>query len=186
VTRGGDPGGPLRWERDSKAEGDEAHRASEIDKLARWAREQRLRPLTDALEAHGITRDDREGWGRYIVPSWWPRVPPPETACPWCESPGDGHSEICEGCLDAQAAAGDPPSMIAWWRSLAPIARRLHLGAVHGIDPWTGRAVTISYEDTTIDPEAGVAVSCLPLRTLVPRTSWDEPPGSPGDTAQRQ
>jgi hypothetical protein len=162
---------PLRWPRGSAEEDFEAERATQLDELARWAREQRFRPLTDALEAHGMIREHREDSGRYIVPEWWAQAAPPEAACPRCETPGD--PALCGGCADAQAADPDPPSLLAWWESMPAIGRRLYLSAAHGLDPWTGRAARVEFETTTIDAEAGVGVSRAPLLSLVPRTSWN-------------
>jgi hypothetical protein len=166
---------PLRWERDSAEEDAEAHRVAELDKLARWAREQRLKPLFDTMEADGLIRDDREGWGRYIVPEWWAQAERPEPACGWCERPAED-DEVCAACRDAQAAAGDPDSLTGWWRSLSPLGRRLHLGAAVGVDPWTGRPVRIGFESAAIDAE-GITVSYARLHSLVPRTSLHPEPG---------
>jgi hypothetical protein len=168
-----EPGTPLRWERDSQEEDFEAARARELDALARWGREQRLKPLTDALEAHGLVREQREGWGGYVVPSWWAQAAPPERACPWCQAPAEDDDAVCGSCADAQAAAGDPDSLTGWWEALSPLARRLHLSAAHGLDPWTGRAVRIGYESVTIG-EAGVRTGLAHLHSVVPRTSWDD------------
>jgi hypothetical protein len=165
------PDEPLRWPRDSAEEDFEAHRAAELDELARWVREQPLRPLTDMMESHGYVRDRREAWGRYIVPEWWAKAEPPATACPRCETPG--RPVICDLCADAQAAVPDPDSMIAWWEEMPALGRRLHLSARHGIDPWTARPVQIEHEQTVIDAEAGVGVSYARLVSMVPRTSWD-------------
>lgn len=160
------PGKPLRWERDSEAEDFETARATQLDALAQWQREQRLRPLTDMLEAHGLTREDRKGWGGYIVPEWWAQAEPPVSACPWCQAPGD--PVMCVLCCVAQAGSPDPASLLAWWEGLSPLARRLHLSLAHGVDPWTGRPVRIEYE--TID-RAGAAYDLY--RTRPPRCSWD-------------
>jgi len=165
------PDEPLRWPRDSAEEDAEAHRAAELDRLGGWAREQRLRPLTDTLEAHGITRDHRESWGRYIVPSWWAETEPPAAACPWCQAPGP--PVTCGPCAAAQAASPGPGSLTGWWESLTPLGRRLHLSARWGTDPWTGRAVRIEFETTAIDEEAGLGVSRARLHSPAPPTSWD-------------
>ena len=168
----GIPDEPLRWERDSDAEAAEAHRAAEQDRLDAWARDERLRPLTDALEAHGLIREQRESWGRYVVPQGWAEAEPPEHACPWCQAPAEA-SEVCAACRDAQAGSSDPPARVSWWESLDPIARRLHLSACHGIDPWTGRAVSIGYESVAVGQD-GLAVTEIPLLTRPPRSSWDD------------
>ncbi len=70
-----EPGG--RWRRDSPEEDFEAHRAHDIDGLGRWSREQRTRPLTDALKSHGLTEEPGEGYtGRLILPDWWADIRP--------------------------------------------------------------------------------------------------------------
>jgi hypothetical protein len=167
-----DPGGPLRWERDSDAEDFEAHRAGELDALARWAAERRYERLTRALEEHGITRRPSEVVrGGYVVPDGWAEVVPPEPRCPWCETPG-GDGAICGECADVHAASPDLPSMVAHWEALDPLARRLHLSARHGIDPWTGERVRIEHETARVDDD-GLAVERAPLFGAAPATSWD-------------
>ena len=163
----------LRWERDSEAEDFETRRAGELDALARWAAERRHERLTRALEEHGLERSRSETVrGGYVVPDGWADVPPPEPRCPWCQSPA-GDDATCGECLDVQAASPGPPSLIAHWEALSPLARRLHLNAVHGIDPWTGQPAQIAYEWATLSEE-GLEVSRSPVLPVVPRTSWDQ------------
>ncbi len=72
----GDP--PRRWPDDSPEEDAQVDRAAELDKLQRWAREQKVRPLTDALTEHGMLPGDGEGWaGAVILPDWWDEIPEP-------------------------------------------------------------------------------------------------------------
>jgi hypothetical protein len=146
----GDP--PRRWDDDSPKEDDEAHRAAEIDRLQRWAKEQPHRPLTDALQAHGVMPGDPggESWaGPVITPDWWDDVAEPGAGCPWCQRPGV--PSPCADCRQARVTAGDPPFVWAWWVSLAPARRRLHIAARFGTDPWTGRRVTILAEWLDVD-----------------------------------
>ena len=149
-----DPDDPGRWPRDSKAEDDEAHRATELARLEVWIREQKLRPLTDALEAGGVQPGNPggESWaGQVITPAWFNQVPEPHDQCPWCQRPGI--PAPCPECRQGHAAEVDPPSLWSWWQSLTPAQRRLQIAARFGTDPWTGRRVTITAEWTDTGPE---------------------------------
>ncbi len=166
----GDP--PRRWPDDSPEEDFEAHRAEELDKLQQWAREQKVRPLTDELEAHGLIGDgDGEGWaGPVILPGWWDEIPEPGGQCPWCQRPGvvirffDGDPSRpvpCPECSAAAYADPDPPPTFAWWAGLTAQARRMHIAATYGTDPWSGQRCTIHREWTDVDSEGQVRTTHL-------------------------
>jgi hypothetical protein len=70
---------PRRWPDDSPEEDAEAHRQRELARLERWIAEQRVKPLTDALESHGLQRGDAAESiaGPIVVPDWWDGIPEP-------------------------------------------------------------------------------------------------------------
>ena len=161
----GDP--PRRWPDDSPEEDAQVDRAAELDKLQRWAREQKVRPLTDALTEHGMLPGDGEGWaGAVILPDWWDEIPEPGHCCPWCQRPGV--PAPCPECREARAADADPPSTWAWWAGLTAQARRLHIAARFGTDPWSGRRCTIRRESTDIDPDLQISTTYLPYFGAAP------------------
>jgi hypothetical protein len=142
-------GPPRRWDDDSAEEDAEAHRARELARLERWMAEQKTRPLADALEAHGIlpgdSDGDGDGWaGPVVLPGWWDEVAAPTDPCPWCQR--NVPAAPCPECREGRAADADPPSVRAWWASLTAEARRLHIAASYGTDPWSGRRCTIRIE----------------------------------------
>jgi hypothetical protein len=152
----GDP--PRRWDDDSPEEDAEAHRAQELARLEQWMAEQKLRPLTDALEEHGLIRDDGEGWtGPVILPAWWNDIQPPVNACPWCQRPVP--ASPCPECRAARATDADPPAAWSWWPSLSAEARRMHIAASYGTDPWSGRRCTIRIEQTDVDSGGQIRVA---------------------------
>jgi hypothetical protein len=170
---GDEDGGPLRWERGSAAEDYETRRAGELDKLGRWAAGQKHEPLVRAMEQAGVTLAPGEPVrGAWIVPAWWPGVDQPDPCCPWCQRPRL-EAGLCGGCAQAWAEwPGEPAALSEHWLSLAPLARRLHLGIAHRVDPWTGEPVAIVYESAHLDDD-GLAVARMSARSLVPRSSWD-------------
>jgi hypothetical protein len=164
---------PQRWERDSPAEDFEASRARQLDELDAWARDQRYRPLTDAMESDGIIRERCETLAvAWVVPPWWASVSPPEPRCSWCQAPGAG--DPCGPCLAAREHASDPPGLLAWWESLDPQARRMYVAVKHRTDPWSGRPVIIMCEwAETGSDGASVASGVHPLAGFVPACRWD-------------
>ena len=147
----GDP--PRRWPDDSPGEDAEAHRQRELARLETWMREQKTRPLADAL---GGGSPGGESWaGPLIAPDWWDDVAEPGTCCPWCQRPGV--PAPCGECLQARATAGDPPSLWAWWASLTPARRRAEIAARFGTDPWSGRRAPVSAEWTDISSEGEIS-----------------------------
>ena len=142
---------PRHWPDDSPEEDFEAHRQQDIDRLGRWTAEQKHRPLRDLLgEPSG------QGYaGPLILPDWWDQVPEPGQVCPWCQRPGV--PAPCPECRQARAADVDPPWVWAWWASLTAPARRLHIAARYGTDPWSGRRVAIYQEGIDVDPEGQVS-----------------------------
>jgi hypothetical protein len=160
-------GPPRRWPDDSPEEDAEAYRAAELARLEQWMREQKLRPLTDALGAAGVAREPGECWaGPVILPDWWDQVPEPGHCCPWCQRPGV--PSPCPECREARAADADPPSLWAWWASLAPAARRLHIAASYGTDPWSGRHCSIRMEWTSTDAEGQIRTTHPPYLGAAP------------------
>ena len=149
----GDP--PRRWGDDSAEEVAEVHRARELARLEQWMREQKVRPFTDALAEHGILPGGGEGWaGPVILPDWWDQMPEPGGQCPWCQRPVP--ASPCPECREARAADVDPASTWAWWAGLTAPARRMHIAATYGTDPWSGQRCTIHREWTDVDSEGQV------------------------------
>ena len=147
-----------RWDDDSPEEDAEAHRARELARLERWMQEQKARPLTDALTEHGMLPGDGEGMaGPVILPPWWDEVPAPANPCPWCQR--SVPASPCPECREARAADLDPPAAWAWWPSLSAEARRLHIAATYGTDPWSGQRCTISIEWTDISSDGEVSTT---------------------------
>jgi hypothetical protein len=141
-----------RWGDDSPEEDAEAHRARELARLERWMAEQKTRPLRDLLgEPNG------QGYaGPLVLPDWWDQVPEPGQVCPWCQRPG--FAEPCPECCQArEQATSDPPGTWTWWPSLTGQARRLHIAARYGTDPWSGRRVAIYMESIDVDPQGQVS-----------------------------
>jgi hypothetical protein len=164
---------PRRWPDDSEQEDAEAHRARELDRLDRWAREQKTRPLADALAEHGLIRGDAaESWcSPPILPDWWDEIPEPGDACMWCQR--RGVPSPCPECRAAREHGGDPAALWAWWLGLAPPRRRVYLAARYRRDPWTGRPVRIDVEWTDADADgASIATARLPFVPIVPSTAW--------------
>ena len=152
----GDP--PRRWPDDSPEENFAVHQATEGDGIIRWAAEQKLRPLTDTLAGHGVQPGGGKGWaGPLVLPSWWDEVPEPGAPCPWCQRPSV--PAPCGECRAGRAADVDPPSLWAWWASLAPAQRRLHIAASYSADPWSGRVCTIRMEWTDVDADGKVSTT---------------------------
>ena len=152
-----DPPEPGRWPRGSKAEDDEVHRQQELAGLEQWMAWQKLRPLTDALE-HGLIHEPGECWaGPVILPDWWDEIPEPGQTCPWCQRPDV--PAPCSECRTARAADVDPPAAWVWWPSLTAEARRLHIAASYGVDPWSGRHCAIHREWTDTDPDGQISTT---------------------------
>ena len=146
---------PRRWPDDSPEEDFEVNRALELDGLQRWGREQKVRPLTDALAGHGVLPGDDQGMaGPVILPDWWDEIPVPANPCPWCQR--NVPASPCPECRQARAADGDPPPMWAWWPSLSAGARRLHIAAAYHTDPWSGRRCAIRKEWTDVGSDGEV------------------------------
>ena len=163
----GDP--PRQWADDSPEEAAEVHRARELDRLDRWMREQKVRPLTDALAEHGMLPGDDEGeaWAEpVILPDWWDQVAAPANPCPWCQR--NVPASPCPECREARAADLDPPPTWAWWAGLTAPARRLHIAATYGVDPWSGRRCSIRREWTDVDAEGRVRTTDLPYVGAAP------------------
>jgi hypothetical protein len=159
-----------RWPDDSPEEDFAVHQATELDGIDRRGREQKLRPLTDALAEHGIGPGGAaESWcSAPVVPDWWLEVPEPGGQCPWCQRPG-----VPAPCPECRAAREqDPPAVWAWWASLAPARRRLYLAARHGTDPWTGRRVRLEAEWTDIIADE-IATARRLFHPITPTTAWD-------------
>jgi hypothetical protein len=159
---------PRRWDDDSPEEDFEANRAAEADKLTSWAEAQKTRPLADALEQHGLLprNPGGESWVALIVPDWWAGIPEPHGQCPTCQRPGvvtrffDGDPSrpaMCPECSAAFYADPDPAPLWAWWSGLDPAARRLHIAARHGTDPWSGRHCIIEAEWTSVTPDGEIS-----------------------------
>jgi len=166
-----DPPEPGRWPRGSKAEDDEVHRQQELARLEQWMIRQRLRPLTDALEEHGIQRGGGEGWaGPPFTPDWFDQVPPPPNPCPWCQR--NVPASPCPECRAAREQAGDPAGW-AWWAGLAPERRRLYLAARWHRDPWSLRPVRIDVSWTEAASDGTVTAARLPYCPHTPATAWD-------------
>jgi hypothetical protein len=163
----GDP--TRRWPDDSPEEDAETHRAAELARLERWAAEQKVRPLTDALESHGLIHEPGESWaGRVILPDWWDEIPAPPGACPWCQR--NVPAAPCPECREARAAAADadPPPTWAWWPSLSAEARRFHIAATYHTDPWSGRRCEIRMEWIDMDSEGQIRTTDLPYSGAAP------------------
>ena len=76
--------------------------------------------------------------------------------------PGGGELRApCGDCRQARATAGDPPALWAWWATLTPARRRLHIAARFGTDPWTGRHVRITAEWTEVDADEQIGTTHL-------------------------
>ena len=170
---------PRRWPDDSPEEDVEAHRATELARFERSMAGEKTRPLAGALEAHGVLPADGDGWaGPLILPDWWDDIPAPANPCPACQRPGvvtryfDGDPARpvpCPECCQALADGADPPATWTWWPSLPAGARRLHIAAPYGTDPWSGRRCVIRQESTSIGSEGEIrtATRCTsgPRRT---------------------
>lgn len=156
-----------RWPDDSPEEDAEAHRHRELARLEQWGQMQKLRPLTDALEEHGVLPGGGEGWtGPVILPDWWDEIPAPANPCPWCQR--DVPASPCPECREARAQDVDPPAAWAWWPSLSAAARRLHIAAAYGTDPWSGRRCTISIEWTDVGSDGEIRTTDLPYFGCAP------------------
>ena len=158
-----------RWPDDSPGEDAETHRVRELARLERWVAEQKVRPLADALESHGLIREPGEGWtGPPITPDWWDDIPAPADPCPWCQR--DVPASPCPECREARAADADadPPLAWAWWASLSAEARRFHIAATYHIDPWSGRRCSISMEWTDMDSEGQIRTTDLSYSGAAP------------------
>jgi hypothetical protein len=166
---------PRRWPDDSPEEDAEAHRQRELARLERWIAEQRVKPLTDALESHGLQRGDAAESiaGPIVVPDWWDGIPEPGDCCPWCQRPGTA-TIPCDQCRAAREQNDDPASLWAWWASLAPPRRRLFLAARWRHDPWTGRPARIEIEWTDVNSDDEIATARLPFCPVTPSTAWDD------------
>lgn len=161
----GDP--PRRWPDDSPEEDAAAHQARELAKLERWMAGQKVRPLADALESHGMLPGDGDGMaGPVILPDWWDEIPAPANPCPWCQR--NVPASPCPECREARAADIDPPPTWAWWPSLTAEARRLHIAASYGTDPWSGRRCVIRMEWTDISSDEEVRTAYLPYFGAAP------------------
>ena len=161
----GDP--PRRWPDDSPEEDAEAHRARELARLEQWVAGQKVRSLTDTLTEHGILPGDGEVMrGPLILPDWWDEIPAPAHPCPWCQR--DVPASPCPECREARAADLDPPSAWAWWPSLSAGARRLHIAATYGTDPWSGQRCTIRIEWTDINSDGEIRTTDLPYSGCAP------------------
>jgi hypothetical protein len=146
---------PRRWPDDSPEEDFEVRRAQDIDGLARWTREQKLRPLTDVLGEHGLQRGDGQGWyGPLVLPDWWDEIRPPADPCPWCQR--SGVPAPCPECRAARATGVDQPAEWAFWARCTPTQRRVHIAASYSIDPWSGRHCAIRIERTDLDAEGQI------------------------------
>jgi hypothetical protein len=166
---------PQRWERDSAAEDFEVRRARSLDELAAWARDQRYRPLLDALGADGIARSHREALAiTEAVPEWWADVEAPAPRCNLCQAPaGD---DPCGPCREAQRAGPSPASLLAYWAERPAEVRRLLLAAKYRTDPWSGRPVVIECawsESAGPDEEPGVITGRHRLIPVTPVCRWD-------------
>jgi hypothetical protein len=137
---------------------EEAERRRQIRDLDQWMREQKIREIADHL---GLPPPPPgESWaGSVITPQWWDQVPEPGSGCPWCQRPGI--PSPCGDCRQARATAGDPPALWAWWATLTPARRRLHIAARFGTDPWTGRHVRITAEWTEVDADEQIGTTHL-------------------------
>jgi len=173
----GDP--PRRWPDGSPAEDAEADRAAERDRLDQWAREQKTRPLADALTEHGILPGDAaESWcSPPILPDWWDDVRPPANPCPWCQR--NVPASPCPQCRSAREHGGDPAAVWAWWLGLDPARRRVYLAAKYRADPWSGRPVRIEVEWTDVDADGAIGTARHLYVPIVPSTAWtlDAAPG---------
>ena len=168
----GDP--PRKWPDDSPEEDFEVHRAREIDKLGRFPREQISRPLVDALEGHGLTREPGEAWaGALLTPDWWAEVREPHDQCWGCQRPGV--ASPCGDCRTAREQGDDAAEAVAWswWAGLAAADRRLLLAARWRRDPWTGRPVRIETEWTDVGSDGTITTGRHPFHPVTPSTAWD-------------
>ena len=146
---------PRRWPDDSPEEDFKVHQAQEEDRAKQWIGEQKLRPLTDALESHGmLPGDDQVMTGPLVLPDWWDEIPEPHDQCPWCQRPGV--PSPCPECRAARATDVDSAAAWSWWAGLTPAPRRLHIAAAYGTDPWSGSRVTIRMEWTDVDAEGRI------------------------------
>jgi len=160
--------GDRRWADDSPEEDFKVHQAHEEDRLKVWVGEQKTRPLADALEAHGLIREPGETWaGPVVLPDWWDEIPAPANPCPWCQR--NVPASPCPECREARAADDvDPPAAWAWWPSLTAEARRLHIAASYGTDPWSGRRCSIHMEWTDISSDGEVRTTYPPYSGAAP------------------
>ncbi len=167
--------GDPRWPRDSEQEDAEVHRAAELDKLERWIREEKTRPLTDALAGHGVLPGGGELLrASFILPGWWDEVPEPGGQCWACQRPGV--PSPCGQCRAAREQSSDPAEAVAWswWTGLAAGDRRLLLAARWRRDPWTGRPVRIETDWAEADSSDGnVTTGRHPFHPVTPSTAWD-------------
>ena len=132
-------------------------------------REQKARPLTDALIEHGLLPGDpapNPCMAAFIVPDWWPEIPEPHDQCMWCQRPG--MPSPCGECTAARAADADPPPVWAFWAGCTPAQRRFHIAARFGTDPWSGRRCTIRQEQTEMNAEGEIRTERLPYFGAAP------------------
>ena len=168
--------GDRRWPDDSPEEDAEVHRAAELAKLDQWMREQKTRPLADALKADGALPGGGEVLrSTLILPAWWHDVAEPHDQCWACQRPGV--ASPCGECRTAREQATDQAAeTIAWstWAALTAARRRLLLAARWRRDPWTGRPVSITIDRTEVDSDGNAAPTGRhPFHPVTPSTAWD-------------
>ncbi len=164
---------PRRWDDDSPEEDAEVYRAAELARLERWAAEQKARPLTDALESHGMLPGDAaESWSSApITPGWWASVPPPADPCAWCQRPVA--ASPCPECRAAREQDHGPAAAWEWWASLTAQDRRLLLAARWRRDPWSGAPVAIEVDWADVGDDGTITTGRHPYHPLIPATAWD-------------
>lgn len=149
------------------------HEQRARDEAGQWAEDLVFRWALDALRYDARERSPSRD--EYLAPTWWLDTQQPATVCCWCQRPHVPAVDICNECRQARADANDPSSLLAHWRTVSPLAKRLHLTIATGIDPWTGRRARIGHESATAG-EDGFTITRATLGTVVPRTSWDLQP----------
>lgn len=154
----------------------ELHRINEMNRLARWdqQRQERVRKVRDRLGLPEPPLDTpTETLGdAYRVPIWWAKVAPPAARCDWCQRPTAEPTDMCGDCQRAYDAADDPASLDDHWHALSPDAKRLAIAIEYGVDPWTGRAVTIRYETASWDGDTVTVDRPTVGGWPVPATAW--------------
>ena len=127
----------------------EVHRARELARLEQWTAEQKASRSPTRWTVHGMLPGDGDGLGRAgrSCRTGGTRSRPRRTVP---VVPAAVPASPCPECREARAADARPAAAWAWWPSLSAEARRLHIAATYGTDPWSGRRCAIRIEWTDV------------------------------------